>query len=106
MAASFKTQDGTTVSDGDTVTLVLRKGDYNEDHERAGIGKAGEPVKIEVTGTVRTFDHLEPTYEVDPDFGRVMVGKTSEPKWEISTDDPQHPAIGFLPENVLTRTGK
>lgn len=84
--ASFKTQAGKIVKDGDTVTLTLRKG------------------SLEITqhGTVRAFDHIEPVYEDDPDLGRIVTGKTKEPKWEISTDDPQHPAVGFLPENVLS----
>jgi len=86
MAASFKTQDGKTITDGSTVTLILRKG-------------ASE---ITQRGTVRAFDHIEPVYEDDPDLGRIVTGKTKEPKWEISTDDPQHPAVGFLPENVLS----
>lgn len=81
--ASFKTNDGQTVSDGEAVTLELRKGELS----------------ITVTGTVRQFDHVERVYD---DEG-IAIGKTSEPRWEISTDDPQHPAIGFLLENVLTR---
>jgi len=100
--ASFKTRDGKVVRSGETVTLVLRKGDYNADHERAGIGKEGDPVKIEVTGVVSQFEHVERVYDDE----HIAVGKAIEPKWEISTDDPQHPAIGFLPENVLTRSGK
>ncbi len=86
MATSFKAKDGKTIRDGDTVTLVLRKGE----------------LEIRQRGTVRAFDHVEPVYKDDPDVGRIVVGKTSDQKWEISTDDPQHPAIGFLPENVLS----
>lgn len=83
MAASFKTQDGKTVRDGDVVTLSLRKGTS----------------EIEQTGKVRRFDHVERVYDEEG----IAVGKTSEERWEISTDDPQHPAVGFLPENVLTK---
>jgi hypothetical protein len=39
-----------------------------------------------VTGTVRAFE------------------QEGEIRWEISTGDPQHPAIGFLPEAVVRRT--
>ena len=85
MAASFKAQDGQIVSDGDVVTLTLRKGDS----------------EIEQTGTVRRFDHVERVYDEEG----IAIGKTSEERWEISTDDPQHPAVGFLLENVLTRSG-
>lgn len=28
-----------------------------------------------------------------------------ETRWEISTGDEQWPAVGFLPENALTRSG-
>ena len=42
----------------------------------------------EVKGTVRSFE------------------QDGETRWEIVTDDDQWPAVGFLPENVLTRTGK
>jgi hypothetical protein len=36
---------------------------------------------------------------------RAFKDENGETRWEISTDDPQHPAIGFLPQNVLTKTG-
>jgi len=99
MATSFKAKDGSTVSDGDQVTLLLRYGDYTEDHERAGHGTAGEPVGVKVSGTVREFDHVERVYDEE----HIAIGKSSEKRWEIVTDDPQHPAVGFLPENVLAR---
>lgn len=88
--ASFKTRNGESVEDGAKVTLVLMYGD----------------LEVTAKGVVRQFDHIEPVYEDDPDLGRIVTGKTSEPRWEISTDDPQHPAIGFLPENVKTKIGK
>jgi hypothetical protein len=84
--ASFTTRDGKMVSDGDAVELVLMYG----------------PVEVAAKGIVRQFEHVERIYD---DEG-IAVGKTSEPKWEISTDEPQHPAIGFLPENVKTKNGK
>ena len=102
MSLTFETKDGKTVRDGQKTTLTLRKGDYAEVHEEAGLGVAGEPVKIEATGTVRAFEHIERVYDEEG----IAVGETSETRWEISTDDPQHPAIGFLPENALTRSGK
>ncbi len=84
--ASFKTQDGTAIKDGDSVEIVLMYG-LSEVNQK---------------GIVRQFDHVERVYD---DEG-IAVGKTSEPRWEISTDDPQHPAIGFLPENVKTKIGE
>jgi hypothetical protein len=91
MAASFKTRDNKTVKDGESVSLVLVKGsvETNDYSERT------------VTGVVRQFEHVERVYDGEG----IAVGKTSEVRWEISTDDPQHPAIGFLPSNVLTKTG-
>ena len=85
MATSFKARDGSVIKDGETATLKLAY-DYEE---------------VVATGVVRAFEHVERVYD---DEG-IAVGKTSEVRWEISTDDPQHPAIGFLPSNVLTKTG-
>jgi len=101
MAASFKAHDGSKISDGDQVTLLLRYGDYTEDHERAHpeYAKAGEPVGVKVSGIVREFDHVERVYDEE----HIAIGKSSEKRWEIVTDDLQHPAVGFLPENVLAR---
>jgi len=91
MTTSFESRDGKTIKDGAKTTLILVKGSEqtNDYSERA------------VTGTVRAFEHVERVYD---DEG-IAIGKTSEVRWEISTDDPQHPAIGFLPSNVLTKTG-
>jgi hypothetical protein len=86
MPASFKTRDGTKVADGDEVTLVLMY-DYEE---------------VEATGTVRQFEHVERKYDAEG----IAVGKTSENRWELVTDDAHHPAIGFVPENVKTKIGK
>jgi hypothetical protein len=85
MAKTVKTQDGSVITDGEKVTLTLRHGET----ERV------------VKGVVRAFEHVERVYD---DEG-IAVGKTSEIKWEVLTGDPQYPAIGFLPENVLTRSG-
>ena len=93
MATSFTTSNDVTVNDGDEITLVLLY--------RGGEDQVAE---VEVTGTVHRFDHVEPVYADDPDFGRIISGKTSEERWELLTDDPQYPAIGFLPENVLVRS--
>lgn len=88
----FKARDGKIVSDGQKTTLTLcrgsaEKGDYSEQ---------------EVKGVVRSFEQVERVYDEEG----IAVGKTTEMHWEISTGDPMYPAIGFLPENVLTRSGK
>ncbi len=85
MAASFKTKDGTVVKDGDKGTFSLAKGTST----------------IEVEGTIRHFNHIERVYDEEG----IAVGKTSEERWEITTGDPQYPAVGVLPENVLGRLG-
>jgi len=89
---TFQTQDGQTVKDGDEVTLTLAKG--NTDN--------GDYSEHTLTGIVRAFEHVEYVYD---DKG-IATGQTSETRWEISTNDPQHPAIGIVTENVLTRSGK
>ncbi len=81
--AGFKTKDGTPVKDGEQTTLVLMY-DYEE---------------VEVTGTVSQFDHVERVYDEEG----IAVGKTTEKRWEVVTDDPHNPAVGFLPENVKTK---
>ena len=82
MARKFTTIDGKSVTDGATVRLTVLKGE-NE---------------LTYKGTVRAFDHVERVYD---DEG-IAIGKTSEERWEISTTDPMHPAIGLVPENVKT----
>jgi hypothetical protein len=91
MAASFKARDGKAVTDGQKTTLTLVKGS-EETHDYS---------EREVKGTVRAFEHVERVYDEEG----IAIGKTSETKWEITTGDPVYPAVGFLPENVLTRTG-
>ncbi len=56
MAASFKTQDGRTVNDGDTTTLTLvYDGGEHSQRERYAY--------IEMTGTVRQFEQFERVYD-------------------------------------------
>jgi hypothetical protein len=49
---------------------------------------------------------LELAYDTDSVFAagvvRSFTDEDGQTRWEISTEDPQHPAIGFLPQNVLT----
>jgi hypothetical protein len=99
--AKIKLGDGKTIKDGDEVTLVL----WSAEHRNA---ETGEPETIEKTahGVVHSIDVVEPVYEDDPDFGRIITGKNSVTHWELLTGNPDYPAIGFLPENVKTKTGK
>ena len=90
MPVTCETLDGKLITDGAYAELTLSKG--------FGVGYSERVVK----GIVRAFEHVERVYD---DEG-IAIGKVSEIRWEISTDDPQHPAIGFLPENALTRSGK
>jgi hypothetical protein len=108
MATSFKARDGTKISDGDTGTFELAHGYYAEVHERVSQSnredypvpvKAGDPVIVRVTGTIHRFDHVERVYDEE----HIAVGKTTEERWEIVTDDPNYPAVGITPENVLAR---
>jgi len=85
MAKTIKAKDGSEITDGDKTTLTLLHGTT----ERV------------VGGTVRAFEHVERVYDEEG----IAVGKTSETKWEVLTGDPQYPAVGFLPESVLTRSG-
>ncbi len=100
-AGTFKTQDGTKITDGDEVTLVLLY-DGGELLDDAGNPVRERYAEVEATGTVRQFDHVERKYDEEG----IAVGKTTTKHWEISTADPQHPAVGFLPENVKTRLGQ
>ena len=63
--------------DGDTATLKLRPGAYLEDYHDASL--RGKPIERSVTGTIHSFE------------------QDGETRWEISTGDPKHPAIGFDP---------
>lgn len=74
------------VKDGDRAELILRPGAHPE---------TGEPQERTVKGVVRSFQ-IYPTY--DPVTGK-PIGK-QETRWEISTDDPTHPAIGFDPKTA------
>jgi hypothetical protein len=71
-------------TDGDRATLALRPGAYPEDHPDPEL--RGQPIERSVTGVVRSFE------------------QEGETRWEISTDDPQHPAIGFVPDTAVLTT--
>lgn len=101
MADTFQTRDGQPVEDGETATFSLRYGDYTVENAELAEALIGDPVVVKLTGTVRAFDQVERVYDEEG----IAIGKTSERRWEILTGDPQHPAVGFLPENVLTKTG-
>ena len=95
--AGFEALDGATVNDGDTVTLTLSKG---TDEPMVATGSNvelphGDYSEREVTGTVRSYEHVD---RVLDDEG-YAVDKIVTLVWEISADDA---TIGFLPERVLT----
>lgn len=98
MTTTFEARDGAIVSDGAALSLTLRHGEYDEEHERRGVGKAGDPVEVAVRGVVRRFEQVERVYDEEG----IAVGKRVEVHWEVVTGDPRCPAVGFLPENVLT----
>jgi beta-lactam-binding protein with PASTA domain len=85
--STFSTKDGQSVADGDTVTLTLSKGSSEARPDTLTGESRADYSERSITGTVRSFE------------------QDGETRWEISTDDPQHPAIGFLPGNALTKTG-
>lgn len=66
--------------DGDTATLKLRPGGYPEDHPDPSLRRT--QFERTVTGVIRSFE------------------QDGETRWEISTDDPKHPAIGFDPNTA------
>jgi hypothetical protein len=69
---------------GARATLELRPGAHPDDHPDPEL--RGKPIARSVTGVIRSFE------------------QDGETRWEISTDDPQHPAVGFDPETaVLTK---
>lgn len=70
---------------GDQVTLVLSKGSREKRKSTISDEELADYSEREVTGTVRSF---------------YQDGQTC---WEISTGDPQYPAIGFDPENVTVK---
>lgn len=85
MAKTCQAQDGAIITDGEAAELVLLHGETER----------------RVSGIVHVFEQHERVYDEE----HIAVGKTSEFHWEILTGDPQYPAIGFLPENVLTLIG-
>jgi hypothetical protein len=87
--ADFETKDGKTVSSGKTYTLTLCKGvDQYVVQPDGTVLSHGDYSERKVRGLVQVFD------------------QDGETHWEIKTGVPQYPAIGFLPENVLTHSGK
>jgi hypothetical protein len=100
MAKTLKTKDGKAVADGDKGTFTLQHGVYEPQHEgQPDHGKAGEAVLRKVRGTIRHFEQVERVYDEEG----IAVGKRTEDHWEIVTDDPHYPAVGFLPEHLLSR---
>jgi hypothetical protein len=93
--------------DGDKGTFSVAHGYYAPIHETVSQTnredypepvKAGDPVIIKVTGTLRRIDHVERVYD---DEG-IAVGKTTTEFWEIQTGDPTYPAVGVRPEDILS----
>jgi hypothetical protein len=81
--ASFKAADGKTVTEG-KAALVLRHGDTER----------------KVKGTVRAFEpHTEQIADLEAKLEALRADNVT--RWEIATADA---TIGFLPENVLSRT--
>lgn len=81
---ALKAADGRSVRDGEQVTVTLQR--------------PGGATRT-VTGRVRAFEEAGPC----PTCGRPL-DEAGELRWEIETDDPAYPAIGFLPEHLLART--
>ena len=83
------TQDGKALTDGMTVSgLQLQHGS----------------IVRTVSGTVRAF-HVNDAQIIATQalLDSLIAGNIVA--WEVSTTDPNYPAIGFLPENALTRSG-
>ena len=95
--ANIKLADGKTITDGDEVTLVL----WSAEHRNA-VTQQPETIEKIVHGTVHSFEQVERVYD---DAG-IATSTTTETRWELLTGDPAYPAIGFLPENVKTKTEK
>lgn len=86
--------------DGESGTFTLQHGVYEKVHEgQQDGGSAGDPVLLKVTGTIRRFEQVERVYDEEG----IAVGKRTEEHWEIVTGDPHEPAVGFLPEHLLSR---
>ena len=81
------------VKDGDEAELILRPGAYSDTHPDET--KRGKSFERTVKGVVRSFK-TEPRF--DPLTGKQTV--FPETRWEISTDDPSYPAIGFDPKTA------
>jgi hypothetical protein len=100
--ADFTTPDGKIVSSGKTYTLTLFKGvDKPFTRPDGTVQEHGDYSERKVKGLVAAYEHVDRVFD---DEG-YAVDKIITVVWEISQDDQEHPAIGFLPENVLTRTG-
>lgn len=85
MAKSLKAKDGRTVSDGGKVKLTLQHGDA----ERV------------VRGTVHAFEpNTAQIAELKAQLKALQADNRT--RWEVETDDPAQPAVGFLPEHVLS----
>lgn len=68
------------MQDGDVIKLKLRPGAHSDTHPDPAL--RGKQFDRSVTGPVRSF---------------VQDGET---RWEVLTGDPQHPAIGFIPDEA------
>lgn len=77
----IKTSDGTVVRDGDLVELALRDGVVGSD-PTTGLSIVGPR---SVRGRVRSFE------------------QDGETRWEVVTDDHQHPAVGIVPGQFQIR---
>jgi hypothetical protein len=93
--------------DGDKGTFSIAHGVYAEVHERVSQTntedypepvKAGDPVIVKVTGTLRRFDQVERVYDEEG----IAVGKDTTEHWEIVTDDPMYPAVGVRLEDIIS----
>lgn len=65
---------------------------------KQGTEKQGDYSESTLKGKVRSFEQVERIYDKDG----IAVDKTIEVHWEMLTDDPIYPAVGFLPENVVS----
>jgi hypothetical protein len=83
-----KALDGSTVTEGKTMTLVLAKGSEatNDYSERT------------VRGKVHAYEHVDRVLDDDG----YAVDRLVTLVWEVATDDA---TIGFRPENVRSAKG-
>lgn len=76
------------IKNGEKLTLVLRPGGRGEERT--------------VKGTVRSFEtEVETIAALEEQLARLKA--SVETRWELVTDDPQYPAIGFDPETAELR---